>query len=91
MRYFLEELGYDTSVPSPIFLDSNSATKATYNLEYQSALRHVHRKYHWIRRKIETKEIRVENVPGADNLADIFTKPLGKRNFLHLREKLGLR
>lgn len=34
MRAFLEELGYDISEPSPLFLDSNSAAKVIKNPEH---------------------------------------------------------
>jgi Reverse transcriptase (RNA-dependent DNA polymerase) len=90
MRYFMEELGYDISEPSPLFLDSNSAALVIRNPEHQSTMKHVHRNYNWVREKVETKEIRVERVAGIEDLADIFTKPLGKVKFLELRSKLGL-
>jgi hypothetical protein len=91
MRYFFEELGYNISTPSPLFLDSNSAALVVRNPEHQSTMKHVHRNYNWIREKVETGEIRVERVASADNVADIFTKPLGKIKFMELRSKLGLR
>lgn len=91
MRAFFEELGYDVSESSPLFLDSNSAAKVIKNPEHQSTMKHVHHNFNWIRDKLESKEIRVERVAGVDNVADIFTKPLGKTKFRALRDKLGLR
>jgi hypothetical protein len=91
MRYMMEELGYDMSTASPLFMDSNSAAQVVKNPEHQSSMKHVHRSYNWVRQKVESKEIDVMRVAGVDNIADIFTKPLGKIKFTEFRTKLGLR
>jgi hypothetical protein len=70
MRYFLDELGYDISMPSPLFLDSNSTTLVIRNPEHQSTMKHVHRNYNWVCEKVESGEIHVERVAGVDNIAD---------------------
>lgn len=90
MRYFLEEVGYDMSQPSPLFLDSASALQVVKNPEHQSTMKHVHRSHHWIRNHVEVGDIRVQHVAGTENVADIFTKPLGRVTFEYLRGKLGL-
>jgi transposase InsO family protein len=91
MRYMMEELGYDTSAPSPLFMDSNSAAQVVKNPEHQSSMKHVHRSYNWVRQKVESKDISIMRVAGVDNISDIFTKPLGKIKFVEFRTKLGLR
>jgi hypothetical protein len=90
MREFLDEIGYDISLPSTLFVDNNSAILVAKNPEHQSTMKHVNRSYHWIRQKVANKEIKVEHIPGADNPADIFTKPLGCIKFARFREMLGL-
>jgi predicted metal-dependent HD superfamily phosphohydrolase len=91
MRYFLEECGYDMSEPSTLLIDNASAIQVAKNPEHQSTMKHVHREYHWIRENVEKGLIRVLHVPGTENVADIFTKPLKRPIFTHLRELLGLR
>ena len=91
MRYFMEEIGYDISNPSTLFMDSGSAIQVAKNPEHQSTMKHVHRSYNWIREKVESKELRVTHVPGSENVADIFTKPLGTQKFQLFRAMLGLR
>jgi hypothetical protein len=91
MREFLDEIGYDTSSPSPLFIDSNSALQVAKNPEHQSTMKHVVRNFHWIREKVANKEIIVKHVPGTENPADIFTKPLGRIKFQTFRAMLGLR
>lgn len=91
MRYFLEEIGYDMSAPSPLYTDSASAIQVVKNPEHITTMKHVHRAFHWIRERAEAKDIVVSHVPGVDNVADIFTKPLGKVKFSMFRDMLGLR
>jgi transposase InsO family protein/predicted RNA binding protein YcfA (HicA-like mRNA interferase family) len=91
MRFFLEEIGHDMSAPSTLFMDSGSAIQVAQNPEHQSTMKHVHRSFNWIREKVESKELRVAHVPGDENVADIFTKPLQKNKFLLFRDMLGLR
>jgi hypothetical protein len=90
MREFLDEIGYDISAPSILFVDNNSAVQVAKNPEHQSTMKHVNRSYHWIREKVTDGEIKVVHIPGADNPADIFTKPLGHVKFTRFREMLGL-
>ena len=54
-------------------------------------MKHVHRAYHWIREQVERRTIAVSHVPGDENPADIFTKPLGRIKFAKFRAMLGLR
>ena len=90
MRYLFEELGYDMSRPSPLLVDNKSAIQVAKHPEHQSTMKHVHRAYHWIRDQVEQRQISVSHVPGDENPADIFTKPLGRLKFTKFRAMLGL-
>jgi transposase InsO family protein len=90
MRDFLDEIGYDTSGPSTLYLDSNSALQVAKNPEHQSTMKHVNRNYHWIRERVADGDIRLIHVAGTENVADIFTKPLGFIKFDKFRALLGL-
>ncbi len=85
MRYFFE------GSPSPPLLDNKSALQVTRHPEHQSAMKHAHRAYQWIRDHLDRGLIAVSHVPGDLNPADIFTKLLGKVKFTRFREMLGLR
>jgi hypothetical protein len=91
MRYFFEEIGYDTSKPSTLWMDNVSAIQVAKNPEHVSTMKHVHRSYNWIRERVEDGDIRISHVPGIENVADIFTKSLGRVKFVQFREMLGLR
>jgi hypothetical protein len=91
MRYFFDELGYDMSKPSTLWMDSNSAIQVAKNPEHISTMKHVHRCYNWIRERVEDAQIRVGHIPGSENPADIFTKPLSRVKFQRFRDMLGVR
>lgn len=91
MREFFDKIGYDISKPSPLYLDNASAIQVAKNPEHQSTMKHVHRSHHWLRERVEEGDIRVQHVPGAENVADIFTKPLGPTKFELCCKLLGLR
>jgi hypothetical protein len=90
MRYLFEELGYDISHPSPLLVDNKSAIQVLKHPEHQSTMKHVHRAYHWVRDQVDQRTIAVLHVPGDENPADIFTKPLGRIKFIKFRAMLGL-
>jgi len=91
MRYLLEELGYDISCPSPLLVDNKSAIQVAKHPEHQSTMKHVHHAYHWIRDLVDWKQIAVSHIPGNENPADIFMKPLGRLKFMKFWDMLGLR
>ena len=90
MRYLLDEFGYDMSAPSTVLMDNASAIQVAKHPEHLSTMKHVHRAYHWIRSCVEGGDIVVSHVPGSENPADIFTKPLGRLKFAKFRCMLGL-
>ncbi len=47
--------------------------------------RHIGIEFHFIRDAVTRKDIHMEHVPSADNLADIMTKPLRGPSFIRHR------
>jgi hypothetical protein len=90
MRYLFEHLSYDMARPSPLLMDNKSAIQVLKHPEHQSTMKHVHRAYHWVREQVEQRTIAVCHVPGNENPADIFTKPLGRVKFAKFWGMLGL-
>jgi hypothetical protein len=82
MCEFLDEIGYDVSAPSKLFVDNNSAILVAKNPEHQSTMKHINQSYHWICEKVTNGEIKVVHIPTANNPAGIFTKPLGHIKFM---------
>ena len=52
--------------------------------------KHIELDIHFVHDKVLAKEIELRHVPSMDQIADIFTKPLGRKSFEKLRSKLGI-
>jgi hypothetical protein len=71
-------------------MDNESAKKLASNAAFHSRTKHIDVRHHFIRERVELKEIDVLRVPGSDNIADAFTKPLSRTVFEKHREAMGL-
>lgn len=65
--------------------------KLTKNPVLHARTKHIKVHYHFIREKVQSKEIDLTYCPTGEQVADILTKPLGKDKFQILRDKIGLK
>ena len=56
--------------------DSNGAITLMKNTKDHGKFKHINIQYHYICNLIQSNTIAIEQVPSADNLANVFTKPL---------------
>ena len=70
-----------------IFEDNKACIDYTKNSTNHPRTKHIDTKYHFIRDLVQQDIIKLEPVKSADNIADIFTKPLATQSFLYLRNK----
>ncbi len=91
---FLEHLYKNVSIPisPPIFLlvDNQSAITLMENPIFHMRSKHIEVRHHWVHEKIEGGSIELEYIPTADQVADIFMKPLMAEKFRRFRGALGL-
>jgi hypothetical protein len=74
----------------PLHCDSTSAISVAKNPVLHSKTKHIKVRYHFLRDNVEKGKIALIHVPTHDQLADIFTKPLGQATFTRLRGELGV-
>ena len=74
-----------------VMVDNQGTIDFAKNTQFSQRTKHIDIKYHFIRDHIENRTIKLEYIPTRENIADIFTKPLNKSQFLNLREKMGIR
>jgi transposase InsO family protein len=93
MKYFLEDLGVVPSIQEriEIFCDNEGAVALTKEPKDHGKSRHIDRKYHFVRHKVEEGKIIVKKVRSEDNPADPFTKILSKAKHDEHAAKIGLR
>lgn len=75
--------------PTVIYSDNQSAIAMTgHSGSLHQRTKHIDVRHHFIQAAVKSGEIRIEWVPSAEQLADIFTKPLGAQSFQPGRDRL---
>ena len=92
LRELLDEMGYPHEGPIKIREDNTSCIRTANNTVSSTATRmkHVRRCQHYVRDEVEAGRIELEWVPGNEQAADGFTKPLEKTAFEQFVDMLGM-
>ncbi|GAA0158066.1 transmembrane signal receptor [Lithospermum erythrorhizon] len=86
----LRDLGVTCEGSMPFLCDSQSALHIVQNPVFHEPTKHIEVDCHYVRDTIHDGTISTTHVFIEDQLADIFIKVLGKRQFLYLLHKLGI-
>ena len=89
LRQLLKELGYEQQAATVIHEDNQASICIAENPAQHARTTHIDVRYHFVRERIERKELALEYVPSRDNVADIFTKELDR--MLFQQHRAGLR
>jgi len=73
-----------------IYCDNISSILFANNSVYHARTKHIEVHYHFIRKKILTKEIDLIHVSTENQVVDIFTKALGTDKLRKFRKMLGV-
>ncbi|KAH9760863.1 hypothetical protein KPL70_000309 [Citrus sinensis] len=84
----LKELGLKLNCTPLLLSDSTSAAAIATNPVLHSKTKHIEIDVHFIRDKVEKKEIEIAFVSNNDQTADVLTKPLTYSKFSFFRNKL---
>lgn len=82
---------FDLNYPCGIkgFTDSQSCIKMTKNDKFINRTKHIDTKFHFTKDLVSKGEIKLQYVEAENNIADMFTKPLGSVKIAHLRKLAG--
>ena len=61
------------------------------NLIFHSRTKRIEKEVHFVKEKVESKELEVRYVPIEFQVADVFTKPFAANRFDILKNKLNVR
>jgi hypothetical protein len=74
----MEEVRYAQAKSGILYNNNSSAVALTRNTKHNSCIKHIDIRHHFICECIENSKISVQHVSSTDNLADLFTKALGR-------------
>ena len=84
LKRLLEEFGCRFSGPLTVFEDNMACIFYSRNPGDHQRTKHIDQKYHFVREQVAAGNIILQKIKTDDNLADLFTKPLSKREFYNL-------
>lgn len=91
IKRLLEELKVTRSEDVPLIrCDNKSAQSLATNPIFHARSKHIEVARHFVREKVQAKEIKLEHVDTSECVADILTKPLLKSSFMKFRSALGV-
>lgn len=90
IKNVLTSLGVFHPQPMRIYCDSKVAIYISTNPVFHERTKHIEIDCHAVRDEIQSGNITTHPVSTTQQLADIFTKPLGKQSFENFRQKLGI-
>lgn len=61
-----------------IYCNNQGTFALAKNTVYQQRSKHIDIKYHFIRTEIQKHTIKLDYIPMEENVADLFTKPIGR-------------
>lgn len=88
---FIDEIGLTAERPTIIYAHNNGAIATTRNDKNHRRTKHIDVKHHFVKEKIKSNDINFTYVPSAENLANIFTKPLARDATRRCVDGMGLR
>jgi hypothetical protein len=90
LRRLAVDLGHEQHAPTPLLLDNRSCILLATNPSNHSRTKHIDYRYHKLRELVEDETLAPRYVPSADQLADVFTKPLAAEALARIADRIGM-
>ena len=90
-KYLLNELDWKIKLPTIIYEDNNPLICRIQNKTNYTGEQKLSRQFNNIISAVNSKEVEVKKVDTVSQLADIFTKSVGKIKFIPIRQLLNIR
>jgi hypothetical protein len=90
LKSFLNSLGVKHDKPMKLFCDSQAALHIATNPVFHERTKHIELDCHFVRDQFKSGCVIAQYTRSSEQLADIFTKALGTKQFHYLLDKLGI-
>jgi hypothetical protein len=90
LTYIFKDLRISLSHPPILYCDNISALYMTINHVFHARNKHIKLDYHFVREQVALGLLVTKHVSSANQIADIFTKPVPKAALVYFRNKLCL-
>ncbi|KAH9650552.1 protein kinase domain-containing protein [Citrus sinensis] len=90
IKRILEELKFTFSTPLKVYCDNKAAISIAHNPVLHDRTKHIEVDKHFIKEKLNTGIICMTYLPTTEQLADVLTKGLHKKQFDKLTSKLAM-
>jgi hypothetical protein len=88
LRHLLDELHCGVSMATIVYCDNISSVYMSRNPVHHKRTKHIELDIHFVREKVALGELRVLQIPSAQQFADVFTKGLPTALFQEFRSSL---
>jgi hypothetical protein len=88
MRSLLGDLDMVQAEATKIYEDNQGCIALSENPVMHRRTKHIDIRFHFIRERVESGQVKLCYVPTGQQLADLLTKPLGRQQVTRLRERL---
>ena len=90
LRQFLAEINNVSPKTLLLRSDNTGAIEMARDPKFHARTKHIDIRYHFIREVVADEKIELDYIPGEENPADIFTKPLTRSTFEGFVREIGL-
>jgi len=90
LQGLLQEIRVKVELPMELHCNNKVAMQITFNPMYHERTKHIEIDCHFIRERLQEGIVKTEYIASKDQMADVFTKALGKQLHSDMLFKLGM-